>query len=339
MAECYNKVLLPKKKIWVNCGKCLNCLENRKNEAFLRFMLETQKMENRYFITLTYTEWDADRDENGLTVLNKLHLKRYIDRIQKRAKRYYGEGIKWMGSGEYGQRATKRAHYHVVLASNCKLDFYLKTAWKMGNVKVERVKDNRAIRYTSGYSIKKMGRSQNERGVQPFVKWSRGLGSDWIHKAIAKGKFDDPKNYFIDTVMGRFPIPTYFKRKIKEYIMKFKIKYRKSTEEEFNKYKTKTIMIDKHIYITKDHYWKEYIDVVKEKMREKDLRYYASEYFKEKYGDKWDERFLNMMYNPEWEEMDEIERCSINWLKRKKVQLKYAAEMKEHNKKARSLAA
>ena len=74
-------------------------------------------------------------------------------------------------------------------------------------------------------------------------------------------------------------------------------------------------------------------------MREKDLRYYASEYFKEKYGDKWDERFLNMMYNPEWENMDEIERCSINWLKRKKVQLKYAAEMKEHNKKARSIAA
>lgn len=339
MAECYNKVLLPKRKIWVNCGKCLNCIENRKNEAFLRFMLETQKMKNRYFITLTYDEIYADRDENGLTVLNKLHLKRYIDKIQHRAKRYYQETIKWLGSGEYGQRATQRAHYHIVLAANCKLDFYLKIGWKYGNVNIQKVKDNRAIRYTAGYSIKKMGRSESERGVQPFIKWSKGLGSDWIHKAIASGKFKDPKNYFIDTVMGRFPIPTYFKRKIKEDIMNFKIKYRKSTKEEFAKYKTKTMMIDKAKYITKDYLWKNYIDVVKIKMREKDLRYYASEYFKEKYGDRWDERFISMMYNKDWDEMDEIERYSINWLKKKKVQLKYAAEMKEHNRKARSLAA
>ena len=50
MADCYNKIILKEKNIEVPCGKCLNCLNNKKKEKALRFIQEMNNYKFKLFI-------------------------------------------------------------------------------------------------------------------------------------------------------------------------------------------------------------------------------------------------------------------------------------------------
>lgn len=347
MAQCYNKIYLKDKKIEVNCGKCLNCQENRKQEASTRMMLEIQNYINKYFITLTYDPLLAEYDENGFTKLNKDHVKAYIKSLQYILKKIYKERykdyknkLKYIVSGEYGENATKRAHYHLIIGTNQFIDYEIRKNWKYGNVRIERIKDARAIQYTAGYTSKKIGKKEKER-EQPFVKWSIGLGKDWIHEQIVAKKIDE-KHYNIKTVLGPKRLPTYFKRKFKASIMGVEAKYRKLTEAEriFRKEhygeNRKTIMINQNEYDKNYFKWEKFISKLKEETKRFNLLYLQTEEMIKKYGDSWKDRIYNLMYNEELDEMDIVERNFIRLKKEERELLKIKAEAKIFRKKARS---
>lgn len=339
MPDCYNKIFLKEKEIFVNCGKCLNCLENKKKEHAARFIneIESEKYINKYFITLTYDEIMAPRDSKGRTTLSKEHLKKYIKSLQYLHKRHYQESgskyMKYIASGEYGEK-TQRAHYHIVLATNIFIERSIRNNWKYGHVRLERVKDIKAIYYTAGYTSKKENKINRDKYREvAFIQSSRGNGKKWIYEAIASGKVNE-NNYFINFNWGKNKLPIYYKNKIKEYIMGVKPIYRKYNEEFRKKIINcpKTYMENRNEYDANLYKWELFINKVQINMRKNDPIYYKYDYMKKVYGDTWKERLHNMMTNKNWDDLSREEKEFSTLLKRRNELLKIKAEQKELSK-------
>ena len=79
---------LKEKNIEVPCGKCLNCLNNKKKEKALRFIQEMNNYKFKLFITLTMNEVQATRSKSGRTSLDKDMFKKYIMQLQYWEKKY-----------------------------------------------------------------------------------------------------------------------------------------------------------------------------------------------------------------------------------------------------------
>lgn len=344
MADCYNKIYLKEKDIEVNCGKCLNCIENNKKEKSLRLVHEMNNFKYKYFITLTMDEIQATRSKSGLTEVRKKDLTAYIKHLQYWAKRYSRsekyEKIKYISCGEYGAK-TQRAHYHIVLLCNTLLLGEIKRAWKKGHIKVEAIKDARAIYYTAGYTDKKIEKyykdkykdDKDDREIA-FIKSSRGNGKDYIEKKI-KEKAITAKNYYIESFNGKNKLPIYYKQKYKEAIMGVKPRYKKYTEEELELLKENNIIPDRKTYmINQEDYdnnkwrWELFTNKLKEEQLKRDPIYYKYEEMKRQYGDKWKEKVYNLMFNEKYEEMNMYEKEFTNLMKRQRELLKIKAEQK-----------
>lgn len=339
MAECYNKIYIAKYDIEVECGKCLNCIENRKKEAVTRAAVEMKDYINKYFVTLTYNDLNAEIDENGFTKLNKKHVKQYIESLQYIQKRHYRDEykleknkLKYIICGEYGERATKRAHYHMIIMTNIYIERYIKMRWKYGNVKMERIKDIRALSYTAGYTAKKIGKKNKDREIQPFLKWSKGLGKRWIEEK--KDKIT-AKNYFVETIAGKNRLPRYFKNKIKYHVMGVTPKYKVCNEVEREYYDRKTIMVNRVDYTNNLWKWAKFVKEIKEASKERIDLYWQYEKMKERYGDNWKIKLFNLMYNEKWDEMDEVERTFSELKRRQNELLKIKAKQKVYSKMGR----
>lgn len=338
MPRCYNKIYIKKYDIHVDCGKCLNCEENRKRETSLRMQLESSNYINKYFVTLTYDPMKATYDEKGQTVLNKKHIKAYIEALQYVQKQHYQDKykleqnkLKYIVSGEYGENQTKRAHYHLIIATNIYIERYLRTKWKYGRVDIQRIKSMAAINYTSQYSAKKMGR-KDDREIKPFVKWSKGLGKKWIHEAIAKKKIDY-KNYFVETLIGKYKLPKYFKNEIKYSIMGVRPKYQKIKDEEIAKReKRKTFMVNHYEYYNRLELWNNFVEKIKIELRKNSIEYLMYDKMQKRYGIKWKQRVYNLLYNEKWEELDTFEKEFCELEKQMNNKLRIEAEIKYWHK-------
>lgn len=344
MAECYNKIYIKKLDIEVECGKCLNCIENRKKEAATRMALEMKNYTNKYFVTLTYDPLKSQYDENGFTVLDRKHVNAYVKALQYVHKQHLGKPeskkMVYIVAGEYGENKTQRAHYHMIIMTNIYIERYLRTKWKYGRVDIQKMRDIRAISYTAGYSVKKIGSKEKDRKVSPFIKWSRGLGGGWIKERIV-AKQIKPDNYYVETIAGKNRLPKYFKLKIKEAVMGVKPIYKKLTEEERKLRKehfgedSKTIMTNYDSYYENYWKWERFIDRVKKNAQKRDVKYLLTERLRKTHGDKWKDRVYNLLYNEKWDEMDEVEREFTRMEQEMRVKRKYEAELKYWRKLGR----
>lgn len=302
-------------------------------------ILEMKNYINRYFVTLTYDPLKSKYDKNGLTTLDRKHINAYIKALQYVHRNHLScdektKKMVYITAGEYSENNTKRAHYHLIIMTNIYIERYLKTKWKYGKVEIQRMRDVRAISYTTGYTIKKIGQKTNkEREVEPFIKWSRGLGLGWIKEKITAKQITQD-NYYIETIAGKSRLPKYFKIKLKESIMGVKPIYKKLNNEErkFRKEHfgedTKTIMINYDSYYENYWKWESFIDKVKQNAQKRDVKYLLTERLKKTHGDNWKAKVYNLLYNEKWEEMDEVEREFTEMEKRMKIKRKYEAELK-----------
>ena len=352
MAECYNKIYLKEKDIEVSCGKCLNCLENKKKEKAIRLVHEMNNYKFKTFITITMDEIRATRNKAGMTEVSKKDLKSYIRKLQYYDKEYLKisneKRMKYVACAEYGE-LTERAHYHLVILHNTFLQFKMKSCWKRGHVRIEAIKDVRALYYTVGYTDKKQQdyfkdkyKRQKEEREAGFLIASRGNGAEWIKEAIATKKVNKHQ-YFIESMQGKHKLPNYYKTKIKEYIMGVKARYRRLTDEErqFRKEhfgdERKTVMVNENSYYNNYWKWNNYIKCVNEEAKQRDPIYYKEEALRA-YRDNWKQRLYNLMYNEKYEEMDGIEREYTELFKRRRELLKIKAEQKWFNKRIKRKA-
>lgn len=206
----------------IPCGDCAGCQESYSKDWATRCVLEAEKYASNYFITLTYDEDHAPRDDE---LINKktgevfendnweqAHLEErdmtlFLKKLRITWQRHYKhDGIRFFYCGEYGGQ-TQRPHYHMILFNfpipieeltirkidkdgnyhwDCEK---LRNLWGKGNIDICEVNWDTCA-YVARYVMKKQGGKKPdewyyENGKTPeFIRMSRmpGIGLDFFNK-------------------------------------------------------------------------------------------------------------------------------------------------------------
>lgn len=167
------------------CSKCLGCRMANAKAWALRCQLELQQHDAAVFTTLTYDEHTRP------PTLDYDHVQRWLKRLRKSLGP--NRTLRFFASGEYGERFTKRPHYHALLfgISEAERD-RIEATWQHGLTHTKPVTPER-ISYTAGYTQKKVGYDYSVRAEQvdpetgevytwqpPFIQMSRrpGIGGE-----------------------------------------------------------------------------------------------------------------------------------------------------------------
>lgn len=190
----------------IPCGTCSNCLKRRSAEWTARLLKEMEAHKFAYFITLTY-------DDDHLKELNKRDLQLFLKRYRKK----YDLDLKYYICGEHGE-TTARPHYHAIFfqdkeipdlrfyANNLFISKSFADCWKLGNCLISKQVNERSIKYTIAYTLKKLGEEK-------IVLMSKGIGLDYFKDN--KERIKDFNGFYIQNGFKQKP-PSYFRRKLKE---------------------------------------------------------------------------------------------------------------------------
>lgn len=203
-----------KKYMDLPCGKCFECLHNRRQEWTTRLIAEHQTSSSSCFLTLTYTDQNIPYGDDRPTLCKRdlqLFLKRLRrdleynwciisengESVLKRLKRrsnYKMLKIRYFAVGEYGSR-TSRPHYHMILfnypfnirlkSDNILFTKLVRRAWKNGNIHIGTTTE-KSIGYTAGYLF---GKGDDVEGRQDhFMLCSRrgGIGFKYLEDNFDK---------------------------------------------------------------------------------------------------------------------------------------------------------
>lgn len=182
-------------RVPVRCGQCMGCRLQDARFWAVRCMHEFRCTNAAEFLTLTYD--DKHLPEDGTLVRRDPQL------FLKRLRKEFGNGIRFFGCGEYGERSA-RPHYHLLLFNYVSRDrrYYglspksreklytseaIRKLWPFGNNIIGDV-DYDSCCYVAGYTTGKITGSladDHYMGRLPeFAMMSRrpGIGSDWFDK-------------------------------------------------------------------------------------------------------------------------------------------------------------
>lgn len=163
--------------IMVPCGKCFNCLMNKRMDWTVRLFHESLYHKYCYFITLTYS--DKYIDDNKL---NKRHCQLFFKRLRKVVD------FRYFLCGEYGETNGRR-HYHMIMYTDVDMlkdSVYMYShngvlhysspllieKWHYGFNDI-CVANLSSMRYVCGYVLKKLGRGDIS---DEFILTSRNPG-------------------------------------------------------------------------------------------------------------------------------------------------------------------
>lgn len=162
--------------IKVTCGKCVECLQQRRNSWAKRTELEMYsngalRYKYGYFVTLTYDNQHIPRDSRGKYTLRIKDLQMFLDRLRKLRK------FRYLACGEYGG-TTFRPHYHLLLLSDELItDYDIKDKWDKGYINFKTMKKsyNDVIK-TSLYMAKYIAKGECDASdVIDFVNYRNAL--------------------------------------------------------------------------------------------------------------------------------------------------------------------
>lgn len=203
---CIQTIWIRKYQQEVPCGRCFECVKRRRNDWYIRCLIQSRVSRYTYFGLLTYAQVDMK--------LNKKDVQLFLKRL-----RAYGYTFSYLIAGEHGEKKD-RPHWHCLFFSDEVLSYRrIAQAWrggydkdegrnKAGWVRFEPIRTTASIRYTVKYIYK-------YDGIDPrFVLM--------VSKNPAIGKaFLKYQAYFLGkksadfTVDGRpVAMPRYYKRKI-----------------------------------------------------------------------------------------------------------------------------
>lgn len=159
-------------KLPLPCGKCLSCRTKQALTWQTRIDLEMRnpKWLDMSFLTLTY-------DDEHLPKSKMLEY-RDFQLFMKRLRKQLNYKVSYFVVGEYGNRNTKRPHWHLILFGLKKDDFLkVKKAWQNGFTD-EKVASTGISRYLTKYITKMVGEVKQFKG-KIIIGRSLGLGK-WI---------------------------------------------------------------------------------------------------------------------------------------------------------------
>lgn len=226
------------KYIQVPCNHCWACQLRYSAEWATRIMLESQKYENNWFVTLTY-------DPEHLPVLESIRLNdqlwqndgtwidgslmpeeiaKFIKDLRNHLQNHkHHQGMKYFYCGEYGEH-TGRPHYHLILM-NVPLDIHqlydtyvdnnykihwkskeIESLWPKGMIDVAELEWSCAA-YVARYCTKKISFNVDKtiyyaQGKLPeFIRMSKGIGMDYFKENM--DKIYEHDELIAKTVKGR----------------------------------------------------------------------------------------------------------------------------------------
>lgn len=147
----------------VPCGKCLNCLANKRNEWCIRLRAELQSSDFGLFVTLTNDDEhlhfvDIVNEKTGEVFKKQAPDKRTIQLFLKRLRKVLGDKkMRYFIISEYGDH-TQRQHYHGLfffhnIEKDRKLYDAFNKSWHNGFVKFGDITDA-SIAYCTKYVLK-----------------------------------------------------------------------------------------------------------------------------------------------------------------------------------------
>ena len=191
---------------FVPCGKCVFCGVARRSEWSTRLFHEARSHYGSKFVTLTYSEkYVPDK-------VRKCHVQNFFKRLRKA-----GCKCKYYAVGEYGGEKG-RPHYHIILFGDVS-DRSIRQAWsfynrrtrkfdEIGIVHVGQVNEA-SVMYCLGYTI----HGSKGKVKRPFTLMSKGLGKNYLTKAVIEWHKSGWKNYTMVYDEKR-RLPRYYKLKI-----------------------------------------------------------------------------------------------------------------------------
>jgi hypothetical protein len=219
------------------CGKCVECINKRRNGWAFRLEQEANISETALFVTLTYDEDNIPLVGLGYATLMKKDLQLFFKRLRKLHEQHSESKIKYYAAGEYSDEW--RPHYHLIIFNAWITD--IDKAWNMGHThfgKVEPASVQYTLKYINKVSINKLSRLAEIKsvGIEPeFQLISKGLGAVYLKSNQVKWHLADVENRcYIPIEDGKkLSMPRYYKDKIYNELQKKKIlkAFQKRVEE------------------------------------------------------------------------------------------------------------
>lgn len=212
-----------KAKELVPCGKCPECLADKRSDWTFRIKSELKSAISAWFLTLTYSPELTPKNIHGEEELCKRDLQLFTKRLrsfQSRAIARHSNKensspellktpqIKYYSVGEYGS-LTNRPHYHSIIFNVLKSTIEnCNKIWGKGFVKIGSVNDA-SIHYVTKYVINKESAPLDRS--KPFSLISNGFGENYIKNNFDTHKSHNP--YVINNGIKQ-KMPRYIKNKI-----------------------------------------------------------------------------------------------------------------------------
>lgn len=229
--ECISPITL-KTGIHVPCGRCLNCLGNKRNDWTFRLYRELKTAQSAYFLTYTYNDESLIYGDSSPTV-SKRELQLYIKRLRQEIKKYEVNHenkdeclktaknslkFKYYAVGEYGTE-SERPHYHALffnLPLGMPVHTTLAELWSeegksKGFIKVGTV-TVRSISYVAGYLINPQTDEKGKEKQFSIMSTKPAIGAGYLETS---GFFHKNNAKFTARMAGQsWRLPRYYKERI-----------------------------------------------------------------------------------------------------------------------------
>lgn len=202
--ECLRPKYIAKHEIVVPCGRCGFCAATRRSDWAIRLSFEKKLYLESKFVTLTYADAHL-KWYKGQPQLHREHVQLFLKRVRKE-----GYKLRYYGVGEYGSK-TFRPHYHLILFGDVPEEV-VRRQWYYGQVHIGTVTEQ-SVMYCLSYMINKNDWRMSKGRVPTFNMMSKGIGKNYLSKAMIAWHKSGRKNHCIVNGAKRH-LPRYYKLKI-----------------------------------------------------------------------------------------------------------------------------
>jgi hypothetical protein len=202
----------------VGCGKCIECMQQKKREWLVRLQEEIKENNNGKFVTLTFKDEELDKLQNEIDTNDyyiksnesaTLAVRRFLERWRKK----YKKSVRHWLVTELGQNNSERVHLHGILWTDVDNDT-IQELWKYGNIWVGTYVNARTINYIVKYIHKQ---DLEHKNYKPKILCSKGIGSRYLKTTnINRNKFKDKEtNTLYKNAQGyEMALPIYYRNHI-----------------------------------------------------------------------------------------------------------------------------
>lgn len=202
----------------VGCGKCIECMQQKKREWLVRLQEEIKENKNGKFVTLTFRDEELDKLQEEIDTSDyyiksnesaTLAVRRFLERWRKK----YKKSVRHWLVTELGQNNSERVHLHGILWTDVDNDT-IEELWKYGNIWVGTYVNARTINYIVKYIHKQ---DLEHKNYKPKILCSKGIGSRYLKTTnINRNKFKDKEtNTLYKNAQGyEMALPIYYRNHI-----------------------------------------------------------------------------------------------------------------------------